>query len=151
MDKFLRKIFLIISLVSLVLFSACSTGNNINDNRDTLSRENSSNSIEENQAQSASLTIEDGMYNESTQYRTPQGMTDIVINFEIQDNIIQSMEVTKPGETVEISSTRIDSFNENVDQIIGKSLEEVKDMGVIGGSSLTTGAVISKFEELSNS
>lgn len=156
MDKFLKKTVLILSLVSLVLFSACSTenntseNNNLNENRDALSRENSSNSIEENQAQSASLTIEDGTYNQSVQYDTPGGITEAVINFEIKDNIIQSIEVTKPEDTFEISAKRIDSFNNNKNKLIGKSIDEIKEMGIIGGSSLTTEAVMNKFEEMSN-
>lgn len=150
MANLIKKSILILSLLSLVFFSACSTTSDINENRDTLSREQASESFEENQLEKVSLSIGDGEYEEFTSYTTPGGEEEIKMVFEIQDNKIMSLEVLKSEDAKQISQTRIDSFNSNVDSIIGKTLDEIQELGVIGGSSLTTKAVKLKLEELAN-
>lgn len=145
-----KKLLLGIAFFSLIFFSACSSNEpeNMVEDREVLLRENAENSIEENQLENAGFNIPDGSYEESTSYNTPGGPENVVLRFEFTDGKLETLEVLKSDDVKQISRTRIDSFNSNVGDLIGKTIEEIQEVGIVGGSSLTTMAVKEKLADL---
>lgn len=73
-------------------------------------------------------------------YTTPAGEHDISFTLETNGGIIQSVSVNSQEIKNPITLKMIGLFDEASSELEGLSIQKAKDIGVIGGASLTTGA-----------
>jgi len=118
-------------LITLAILTSCGSQNS------TLSQiQDTTNSLENtSKTQSGSVTTLTQLYT------SPAGEEEVVFAVTMDGDTISHVEVTPKSPQSQISVTRMENFGKNINsEIDGKTILEAQDIGVVGGSSLTTKA-----------
>lgn len=83
------------------------------------------------------LIYENGTYSANGNYTSPAGQEEVSVNLTVENDVVTAVTVT-PMATNPGSVKNQTAFSEGIsDVIVGKSLAEISDPGVVNGSSLT--------------
>lgn len=106
-------------------------------------------SVEENPEDIQEEVSSVGLIQLEQTYTSPAGTETVSFQLDINDGVIENVGIIPVWVENPVSTARIDAFaNEINTVIIGKTLEEAKNIGVVGGSSLTTEAFITALKNM---